>query len=376
MAERGQRVKDAAEKLSMVRLALVPGVGPRTQRALLARFGSSRAVLAAPISELLAVDGVGGKLSAAIRNAPADEAVERELRLCDGHSIEVLIESDSGYPAQLREIYDPPAVLYRRGSWQPSDAFGVAVVGTRHATQYGRRQAERLAAGLARAGLTIVSGLARGIDAAAHRAALSAGGRTVAVLASGLLNVYPSEHAELAYDITRSGAVISEVPPKSSPQPGGFPQRNRLISGLSLGVLVVEAPHRSGALITAEQALEQGREVFAVPGPIDSPATRGCHRLLKEGAKLVESVEDVLEELGQHFQAANPAAERPERHPAEMQLNERERAVFHAIDVQPTSIDQIVEASRLPVAGVLATISALEMRHLVRRLTGSSVSRV
>ena len=187
--------------------------------------------------------------------------------------------SNPSYPRLLNEIDDPPGILFSLGDIQSSDALAMAIVGTRHATHYGLRQAERLATGLARSGLTIVSGLARGIDAAAHRGALSAGGRTLAVLGSGILNLYPPEHAELAGQIARQGALISEAPPRRAPFSGAFPQRNRLISGLSLGVIVVEAAERSGALISARHGMEQNREVFAIPGRIDSRASAGCHAL-------------------------------------------------------------------------------------------------
>ena len=243
-------------------------------------------------------------------------------------------------------------------------------------TQYGLRQAERLAGSLARAGLTIVSGLARGIDAAAHRGALAAGGRTIGVLASGVLNIYPPEHDKLAAEVAACGALLSEQPARSAPLAGTFPQRNRLISGLSLGVIVVEAAERSGALITARHAMEQGREVFAVPGNADSRASRGCHRLIRDGAKLIETADDVLEELGPLVEAAPGGDGQVVHHPAELLLNETERQVLAAIASEATQVDQVVTASGLPAASVLATLSVLEIRHLVRRLSGSTVVRL
>ena len=223
--------------------------------------------------------------------------------------------------------------------------------------------------------MTIVSGLARGIDAAAHRAALQAGGRTLAVLGSGVLNIYPPEHGPLAEEIRGRGALISENPPFSEPQSGVFPQRNRLISGLTLGVIVVEAAERSGALISARHAMEQGREVFAVPGRVDSRTSRGCHRLIRDGAKLVECVEDVLDEFGPLVEATPRPDGTVMHHPAELQLNELELQVLNAIPSEATSIDQIVATSGLPVQRVLATISVLEMRSLIRRVSGNSVMR-
>jgi DNA processing protein len=201
--------------------------------------------------------------------------------------LQIVPRGSAGYPQPLDEIPDPPPLLFVHGALQAADALAVAIVGSRHATHYGLTQAERLAGSLARAGFTIVSGLARGIDAAAHRGALAAGGRTLAVLGSGVLNIYPPEHQELAVQIRSQGAVLSEAPPHSNPLSGAFPQRNRIISGLALGVIVVEASARSGALITARHAMEQGRDVFAVPGRVDSRNSHGCHRLIRDGAKLV-----------------------------------------------------------------------------------------
>jgi DNA processing protein len=252
----------------------------------------------------------------------------------------------------------------------------VAIVGTRHATQYGLRQAERLAGSLARAGVTIASGLARGIDAAAHRGALGAGGRTIAVLGSGVLNVYPPEHKELADEVAGHGAVVSESPPRAAPMAGVFPQRNRIISGLSLGVVVVEAGERSGALITARHAMEQGREVFAVPGRIDDRTSHGCHRLIRDGAKLVQSPEDVLEELGPLVEPALGGDGQVVRHPAELLLNELELQVLAAIGSDATAIDDLVAATGLSPAQILSTLSVLEMRHVIRRLSGTLVARV
>ena len=261
------------ELVDTLRLSLIPGVGPRIRKALLERFGTSRAVLAAAPSELAEVYGVGPKLTHNIVAADHEIDVEAEIALCREHGIDILTEAHAAYPRVLREIHDPPGVLFVRGTLKPDDALAVGIVGTRHGTQYGLRQAERLSGGLARAGLTIISGLARGIDAAAHRGALAAGGRTIAVLASGVKNIYPPEHDQLAEEIVASGgALVSESPPHGEPLAGMFPQRNRLISGLSLGVIVVEAAERSGALITARHAMEQGAR--CLPCPATSTAAR------------------------------------------------------------------------------------------------------
>jgi DNA processing protein len=324
--------------VATLRLSLVAGVGPRTRLALLERFGTAAAVFSATQSDVRAVPGVGVKLSRAIVRATADIDVAAEMEICRENNIRLLLDSDDDFPRVLWEIYDPPGVLYMRGDILPRDALAIASVGTRHATQYGLRQADRLGAGLARAGFTIVSGLARGIDAAAHRGAIRADGRTLAVLGGGLLRIYPPEHRKLVEQIARQGALISELPPRVPPASGTFPQRNRLVTGLCLGVVVVEAAERSGALISAEHAMEQGREVFAVPGPIDSHVSRGCHRLLREGARLVESVDDVLEELGPLIEATHISSDRVVRHPAELLLNEIEKAVLGEINVEPTGI--------------------------------------
>jgi DNA processing protein len=360
--------------IDTLRLSLVYGVGPKTRKALLERFGTAGAVLAAAMSELREVDGVGAKLAHAIADADQIDA-EGEIALCREHGIDILTESNAAYPRPLREIHDPPGVLFVRGQLKPNDALAVGIVGTRHGTQYGLRQAERLAGGLARAGLTIVSGLARGIDAAAHRGAMAAGGRTIAVLASGVMNIYPPEHDKLADEVVAQGALISESPPHAQPLAGTFPQRNRIISGMSLGVIVIEAAERSGALITARHAMEQGREVFAVPGNIDSRASRGCHQLIRDGARLIESADDVLEELGPLVEAAPRDDGRMIHHPAELLLNELEEQVLAAIGGEATAIDQVVSDSGLPVAQVLSTLSVLEMRRLIRRLSGTTVIR-
>jgi DNA processing protein len=359
-----------------MQLALTPGVGPRTYQALIEHFGSAEAAAVAAPSELRKVAGVGPKLMRAIVEARANLDVEDELQNCRARLVEVITIDGERYPRPLRDIHTPPAVLFVRGEVQPSDSLAIAIVGTRHATSYGVRQAERLAVGLSHAGLTIICGMARGIDAAAHRGALQAGGRTIAVLGCGVLNVYPPEHGDLAVQIAQHGALVSEAPPRSQPHSGMFPQRNRLISGLSLGVIVVEAAARSGALISAEHAMEQGREVFAVPGPVDSRSSRGCHQLIRDGAKLVESVDDVLEELGPLVAAAPRDDGRLIRHPAELQLNVQEQTVLDATTTEPLSIDQVVVRSGLPVHRVLSTLSVLEMRRLIRRLSGNVIARV
>jgi DNA processing protein len=360
-----------------LRLALVPGVGPRLRQALLERFETPSDVLAAALSDLRSVQGIGPKLAGSIAASSDNAEAEAQIELCEANCVQILVADDPAYPRVLKEIHDPPAVLFVRGELTSDDALAVAIVGSRHGTQYGKVQAERLAGSLARAGMTVVSGLARGIDGAAHRGALEAGGRTVAVLGSGVLNIYPPEHVDLANEICEQrGAVISEMPPHFAPIGGSFPQRNRIITGLSMGVIVVEAAERSGALISARHAMEQGREVFAVPGRIDNRMSRGCHRLLRDGACLVESIDDVLEALGPLVEPMQQADGTQVHHPAELQLNEIERTILSAIDTEPTALDAVAITSGLPIHQVLAAVSVLEMRHLVRRASGSTVVRV
>lgn len=358
-----------------VLLSLVPGVGPRTRHTLITNFGSATGALDAPPSALRETAGVGPKLTRAILTARTELNAQRVLDEARRHDVSLVVQGRPGYPASLLDTPDPPGVLYVRGALLPRDALGVAIVGSRHATQYGAKVARQLAAGLARAGFTIVSGLARGVDAAAHQAAVEVGGRTLAVLGSGVLNIYPPEHDELALQVIRNGALISEAPLHAAPTSGSFPQRNRLISGLTLGVIVVEAADRSGALITARHAMEQGREVFAVPGRIDERMSRGCHRLIRDGATLVESVDDVLEQLGPLARGVETATGDQIRHPAELSLNEIEQTVLNAIETQATSIDAVVGRCNLPAPRVLATLSVLEMKRLVRRVSGSLVMR-
>jgi DNA processing protein len=362
--------------LDELRLCLVPGVGPRLRQMLLERFGTARDVLAATPSELREVPGVGAKIGRALVAAAAASSAESLVEECRSNDVALLLPVQDEYPRLLKEIVDPPGVLFVKGTLLPRDALAIAIVGSRHATHYGQTQAERLASGLARSGLTIVSGLARGIDSAAHRGALAAGGRTIAVLGSGVLNIYPPENVGLAAEVSEHGAVISESAPHGEPFSGTFPQRNRIISGLSLGIIVVEASLKSGALITARHAMEQGREVFAVPGRVDSRASQGCHRLIRDGAKLVESIDDVLEELGPLVEATPSAGGQTIHHPAELSLNEIEQQVIAAIQSEPTSIDDVHMASRLPLPQVLATLTVLEMRRLVRRPSGNTVARL
>lgn len=358
-----------AEVAASIGLGLLPGVGPRRARRWFDQAGSAEAVW----RTLPAL--IGSRASAeetlAAWKALAPETVLARAR---ARGQTVLAWRDPRYPERLRAIPDPPLALFMRGGVNEEPA--VAIVGARRATPYGRAAAERLATDLALAGVCVVSGLARGIDGAAHQAALDAGGRTIAVLGCGLDHVYPREHRRLAAAVIEHGALISEFAPGVPPLPHHFPRRNRLISGLAMGVVVVEGTEDSGALVTVDYALDQGREVFAVPGSIFSPKSRAPHALLRQGARLVERAVDVLEELGLSDDArrAPPAAgSLPE---ASGPRSDDEAACLLALlDTGPRPLDALVEESALPPARVAALVSVLEVRGLIQTLPGQMVMR-
>lgn len=334
----------------------------------------------------------------AVRPASAETpwTLEEELALAQQHGIRLVTLEDSDYPAPLAALPQPPPVLYVRGQWLPEDAAAVAVVGSRACSTHGQMTAERLAHDLAAHGLTIVSGLARGIDAAAHRGALRAGGRTIAVLGSGLLRMFPPEHAALAETIAGQGAVVSEFPLRTEPFAYNFPRRNRVIAGLALGTVVVEAAARSGALITATHTLEQGKEVFAVPGPAGTPTSRGTHALLRDGARLVESAEDLLQDLKdplarclQTFASSARDAGEPLRRPHEAtgrpaleipvvgpRLTADERAVYARLSARPVGVDQLTAQTSVGAAQLLPLLLGLELKGLVRQAPGQQFVRV
>ena len=283
---------------------------------------------------------------------------------------------DECYPPLLRAIPDPPPLLYVRGDPAVLLEAHLAVVGSRRASPAGLRVAQALSGQLASAGLHICSGLALGIDSAAHRGALASGGKSAAVMATGIDRVYPQRHRALAAQLEQAGCLVTEFPPGTPPLRQNFPKRNRIISGLSLGVIVVEASHRSGALITARLANEQGREVFAVPGPIDSRMSRGCHQLIRDGAKLIESVDDVLEELGPLALPARLDSLTTIHKPAELTLGDQEKRILNAISPEGTSFDSLCVTTGLPAPRILSTISILEVRGLIKRLSGASFARI
>jgi DNA processing protein len=363
------------DRESFIKLSLVNGVGPRLLAGLIDHFGSAAATLKATLSQLGQVPRIGPKLSTLIRDSSQGDLAERVLQHCNVHGVRIIISGDPEFPRLLAELPDPPVMLFVRGEFHQSDQLSIAMVGTRHCTNYGRTMAERISKGLARYGITIVSGLARGIDATCHRGAIESNGRTMAVLGSSVTDIYPPEHKELADQVVEHGVLISETHPFSKPKAGVFPQRNRIISGLSLGTIVVEAADRSGSLITARHAGEQGRDLFAVPGAATSRMSRGCNRLIRDGAILIQDAEDVIEHLGPLVEKATLGDGNVVHHAAELQLNEMETAVLQAIDCMPTDIDQVISTSKLPVPRVLSTLSVLEMRGLIQRLSGRTVVR-
>ena len=355
-----------------VALNMLPHVGPVRMGKLLAALGSSSAVLQAGAASLQGVPGIGREVAESIvgwKNR-VDPAAERKR--AEDFGAQILTPRDSAYPQLLREIHDPPIVLYVWGDPAVLDTRTIGVVGTRKPSHYAAGCAKKLSYQLAYAGLTVASGLARGVDTAAHQAALAARGRTVAVLGSGLEALYPPENIELAEKISQSGAVISEFPMQTTADRQTFPMRNRIISGLSFGLLVVEAGGRSGALISANQAGEQGRSVYAVPGHIDQPNALGSNRPIQQGAKLVLSAQDILDDLGLLF-SIPPDLKSPE---IKKTLTADERAVREAIREDETPIDEIISRCGLPTQIVSSTLLALEMRKLVKQLPGGRFVKI
>lgn len=356
-------------------LRAVPGVGNRLYKRLVDRFGTAEAVLAAAPGELAAVDGVSGRVARAIPVRRSGDALMRELDRLVASPYRVLTLADPAYPSALREIPDPPPFLYVHGDLHPSEP-AVALVGSRNSSGDGLRTARTLAAELVRNGVAVVSGMARGIDTAAHRGALDAGGRTLAVLGSGFEKLYPPENRPLFDRIAGSGAALSEFPLQAGPEAHHFPIRNRVISGLTLGTVVVEAPRRSGALITARLAAEQGREVFAVPGRIHSGRSAGAHGLIKDGARLVETAADILEELAPRlaaFSAAPPAPTAPATPPPD--LDPDGARLFTALGDEPIHIDELVRSLKLDPARLFGLLLDLELRGLAIQLPGKRFAR-
>lgn len=356
---------------ALVALNLIEGVGPIRVRQLLEHFGDAPKILSASRAELLRVRGIGDDTAEAIARWETTVDLAGELRRIQEFGCHVLTQADADYPESLRQIYDPPVVLYVRGKLTARDKTAVAMVGSRTTTHYGVEVARKLAYQLAYVGVTVVSGGARGIDSAAHQGALSAKGRTVCVLGTGVNVVFPPENRELFDRIAENGALITQFPFNRNGDRQTFAIRNRIVAGMTLGTVVVEANLSSGALITANFATEYGRQVFAVPGRIDSPRSKGCHDLIKKGAKLCEGAEDILSE----FEYLFPSSNRPPT-PGEtgvlpaLELSPNEQKVYDALRAEESSVDEVIRRSGLPASAVSVALLGLEMKRVVKQLPG------
>ena len=359
------------EKLAWLALRGITGVGPVLFQRLTETLGSPARVFQAPERELRAVRGVSDALAEAILGFRDWDRVEERLARLKAYGAEMLTLDDPQYPVRLKEIPFPPPLIFVKGEIKPEDALALAMVGTRQASFQGKQTCRSLAKELARRGVTVVSGLARGIDTAAHQGALEAGGRTLAVLGCGLDVVYPPENRELYARIPASGALVTEYPLGTPPEAHNFPRRNRLISGLSLGVLVVEAALRSGALITARCAMDQGREVLAVPGPVNAPTSQGPHQLIQEGAKLIQNVDDILAELPKTGAPGKKSVAVPDEpfgpRPVLFRVDD---PLLPFLGAEPLQLEELVQACRLPAPEVMSRLTLLELQGLVRELPG------
>ena len=356
---------------AFIALNMIEHVGPVRARLLLEHFGDAPKILAASKSELLRVRNIGEEVAESISNWEKSVDLAGELKRISDFGCHVLISADEHYPALLREIYDPPLVLYIKGELTTKDKNAVAMVGSRQTTHYGIETARKLAYQLAYVGVTVVSGGARGIDTAAHQGALSAKGRTIAVLGTGINLVFPTENAELFERIAANGAVMTQFPFNRPADKQSFPIRNRIVAGMTLGTVVVEANSTSGALITANMAVEAGRQIFAVPGRIDSPRSKGCHDLIKKGAKLCEGVEDILSEFEYLFPTSNrpPSPGETGVLPA-LELSEREKIIYDVLSREESSIDEVIRRCGLPSSTVSVGLLSLEMKRAVKQLPG------
>lgn len=356
---------------ALVALNMVEHVGPVRVRQLLEHFGDAPSILRASKQALLQVQGVGEETAGAIAGWEKTIDLGAELKRIQEFGCRILIQSDAEYPGLLRQIYDPPIVLYVKGGLNDKDRNAIAMVGSRLTTHYGQETARRLAYQLAYVGVTVVSGGARGVDTAAHQGALNAKGRTVAVLGTGINIIFPPENAGLFERIAGSGAVLTQFPFNRKADRQSFPIRNRIVAGMTLGTVVVEANLTSGALITAGMAIDGGRQLFAVPGRIDSPQSRGCHDLIKKGAKLCENAEDILSE----FEYLFPPSNRPPS-PAEggalpgLSLSGHEQTVYDLLGSDEVTMDELIRDSGLPASAIAVALLSLEMKRLVRQLPG------
>ena len=362
---------------ALIALNMIEHVGPVRLRKLLEHFGEPQAILSASRAQLLKVHGVGEEVAGAISNWEGLIDLRGELKRIQEYGCEILTHEDAVYPDLLRQIYDPPIVLYVKGRLTSQDKNAVAIVGSRRTTVYGNETARKLAYQLAYVNVTVVSGGARGIDTAAHQGALNAKGRTIAVLGTGINLVFPAENRELFERIAEQGAVITQFAFNRQADKQTFPIRNRIVAGMCLGTVVVEADMHSGALITANFATDQGRLVFAVPGRVDSPCSKGCHELIKKGAKLCESAEDILSEFEYLFPAENrpPGPNDTGTLPA-LELSANEQRIYELLSSEEMHIDEIIRHSGLPPSTVSVVLLGLEMKKLVRQLPGKSFIRV
>lgn len=364
-------------KEAFVALNMIEGIGPIRLRKLLEHFDSPEAVLSASRSKLLQISGIGDDVADAVSNWPRSVNLDQELSHIESFGCRVLTWADEEFPPLLREIYDPPIVLYIRGELLPRDKNAIAMVGSRQTTHYGIETTRKLAYQLAYAGVTVVSGGARGIDTAAHQGALSAKGRTIAVLGTGINIVFPPENQELFDRIAGNGAVLTQFPFNRKGDRQTFPIRNRIVAGMTQGSVVVEARRNSGALITTKFATDYGRQIFAVPGRIDSPNSKGCHDLIKNGAKLCESAEDILDEFEYLFPASNKPAS-----PAEtgelpgLDLNDEEAGVLDLLEKGELTIDEVIRGSGLAASKTNVVLLGLQMKKLVRQLPGRVYERI
>jgi DNA processing protein len=354
-------------------LSLTPGLGSTLIKRLLDQFNSPEAVFQAPMKELQEIEGLSEKVALEIHKGPLEKIVKNELSLLKEARGDIVTLRDDAYPKRLRDIYDPPAVLYIRGELRKEDELAVSIVGSRKTSPYGRWVTEKISQELARNGVTIVSGMARGIDSLAHWGAISAGGRTIAVLGCGIDVIYPSENKNLFSKIIDHGAVLSEFRMGSPPEAGHFPKRNRIISGLSLGVVVAEASAKSGSLLTAGYALEQGREVFAVPGNVGFEGSKGTNRLIKEGAKIVESSDDILEEILPQWRREEETLKRVES--PGRNLPEGERVLWELLGETPLHIDAIIQESGFEPGTVSSLLLNLELKGFVSQWPGKCFTK-
>jgi len=358
---------------ALVGLNLILDIGSVRLRSLLEVFKKPQDIFDAKYAQLTSVFGIGAEIAQKIISIKKED-IAKEISCAQKLGLRIITINDKDYPENLKEIPGPPIVLYVKGGLKPEDKLSIAIVGSRRASFYGLHNAEKFALELASNGITIVSGMARGIDTFAHRGALKAGGRTIAVMGSGFENIYPAENKELAEEIAGSGAVISEFPLQTQPYKQNFPRRNRIISGLSLGVLVAEAARNSGALITADFALEQGKEVFALPGEIDSAGAFGTNGLIKEGAKLVLNVDDILEEFMVSYKVCTEKAVK-EIINSNSGLKDEEAVVYNLIRGQAIQFDELAEKSKMGIAEISGILLKLQMRRLVRELPGKQFAR-